>query len=227
MATWARNLPRVEKLFYLGAAYSQDAELLGAQVTGEYIDARNARPNGLEGEYGALKRIYGEVLEYPSQDNSCVEYYGNPTTFTSGDWRCMLTVMVKTHVIEFWADANQTLAPFIRIDGVISAANPALPISVMHPPQCHWNHNCIQGEIYYTDNNVPPIILSVKDMIDSNTACSEKYFNEFDIREYSINLSLPPHKMVFIELANSTSYPADAVFGAGGLKVGMYVYTFR
>lgn len=228
MAVRGRLLPRIQRLFYKGASYSVDAELLGIQSDGEYIDAVNMRPNGVSADYSALPRIRGEVIQYPSVDNSCNTWYGTPSTFPSGNWRCMLAVMVKGNAVEFWADQNEVLDPFIRINGVIVAANPALPISIRFPPQAHWNHNCLQGEIYYSDHNTAPVIWMVQDLIDNGiTHCNETYFSEFDLSKYQVNLNIPPHKMKFWELTNSPSYPADAVFGIGGLAVGMYCYTFR
>jgi len=227
-----RNYERTIRTLQTGAAYTIDAELLGLQDNGEYIDAINMRPNGLEADYGALQTINGESLKYASIDTSCVQYYFDiglgQSIFDTGDWTCLGITMCKTHIIEFYCDATQVLAPFIRIDGVICAANPALPINIMHPIQFHWNNNCIQGELYITDNYTPPIILSVQEMIDANLICSETFFHNFNIGKYTVNLPTPPHKMVFRELTAGGGYAgADATFGSGGLKVGQYCYTFR
>jgi hypothetical protein len=220
------------KAFNKGASYSIDEQFLGQSDSGAYIDAENMRPTGLNADEMALSIISGEEIEYISADNSCNGYYG--TNFANGAWRCMATIFVKGKIVELWCDETPDvppgtrLAPFIRIDGVIYAASPQLPIDIDYPVQFHWNNTCLGGEIYITDNRTPPIILNVQDMIDSsNPVCTEKYFTEFDRRKYEVNTQIPPHIMSFVELTPSPGYPANKVFGSGGLKVGMYSYSFR
>jgi hypothetical protein len=220
------------KAFNKGASYSIDEQFLGQSDSGMYIDAENMRPTGLNADEMALSRISGEEIEYISEDNSCNSYYG--ATFINGAWRCMATIFVKGKIVELWCDETPDvppgtrLAPFIRIDGIIYAASPQLPIDIDYPIQFHWNNTCLGGEIYITDNNTPPIILNVQDMIDSSDpVCTEKYFTEFDRRRYEVNTQIPPHMMAFVELTPSPAYPADKVIGSAGLKVGMYSYSFR
>jgi len=73
------------KAFNKGAQYSIEEQFLGQSDSGAYIDAENMRPTGLKEDEMALQRIDGEELEYPSEDNSCLEYYGNPSTIPK--WR--------------------------------------------------------------------------------------------------------------------------------------------
>lgn len=222
------------KAFNKGAQYSIEEQFLGQSDSGAYIDAENMRPTGLKEDEMALQRIDGEDKIYVSEDNSCLNYYGG--TFANGEWRCLGTMYVKDNIVELWCDEkpdnpplSPRLAPFIRINGQICAASPQLPLDIDYPVQFHWNNTCLGGEIYITDNRTPPIILNVQDMIDNSTApnCTEKYFNEFDRRRYEVNTKIPPHILSFVELTANPGYPGATVYGSGGLKVGMYSYSFR
>jgi len=71
------------------------------------------------------------------------------------------------------------------------------------------------------------MILNIQAMLDASDPCTEEYFTEFDPRKYQVNIQLPPHQLIFVELTPSSGYPADKVLGNGGLKVGQYVYSFR
>jgi hypothetical protein len=221
------------KAFNKGAQYSIEEQFLGQSDSGAYIDAENMRPTGLKEDEMALQRIDGEDKIYSSEDNSCLNYYGG--SFANGEWRCLGTMYVKDNIVELWCDERPDsppgtrLAPFIRINGQICAASPQLPLDIDYPVQFHWNNTCLGGETYITDNRTPPIILNVQDMIDNSTTpnCTEKYFNEFDRRRYEINTQIPPHILSFVELTANPGYPGATVYGAGGLKVGMYSYSFR
>lgn len=213
------------KTYQAGSAFSTEEQFIGSTAEGKYKDAINFRPNGNQQDEFSLEKIRGEVSQYVSADNSCNTYYAG--NFATGDWKCLGTAYIKGYVVEMWADESAVLAPFIRIDGVIRAASPQLPLRCTFPIQYHWNHTCKGGEIYITDNDTPPIILNIQDMVDASVpVCTEKYFSEFDIRKYQVNIEIPPHHFQFIELTNNPGYPG-VIIGSGGLKVGQYAYSFR
>lgn len=224
------NILKDLKNFFLGANYNRDPELLGIPTDGQYVDALNMRPNSMTGKEGSLQKIKGEELKYSSIDNSCGNYYDS--SFDDGDWYCMATSFIKNHIVELWCDKNGVLDPFIRVDGVIVAASPGLPISFLHPVQIDKNDTCLGGEIYITDYYSPPMILNIEDMMQKSglfpgSICTKDYFDDFNPDDHNVNLTLPAHKMMFIECTPNAGYPADRIFGSGGLDLGQYAYSFR
>jgi len=65
-----------------------------------------------------------------------------------------------------------------------------------------------------TDYASAPMIFNVQDLIDS--IGTQKYFSNFNIEEYIVNLTLPNNFPVFIDLVDSGS--------GGGLQTGQYAY---
>lgn len=222
------DYPHIARIFSQGAAYSVDAKLLGSQDSALFIDSQNMQSNGIEGDFAALSKIYGEFLEYPSTDTSCTGHYG--LLFNTGAWTCMGTLYINYHVVEFWADALGVLDPFIRVDGQIMAASPDLPLDVQFPIQLDKNESCGGGLFCVTDYETTPIVMDLGDIIANSQPlnCTQKYFDEFNIGEYQVNFKLPNHHPVFVELSPGPSYAgSDAVFGTLGMKIGMHVYSFR
>jgi hypothetical protein len=119
----------------------------------------------------------------------------------------------------------------MRIDGQIVLYSEDFPIDVFHPLQYDKNESCVGGEIYVTNNNTPPMVFSIKDLMENSAMidgydCTEKYFSEFDVTAYTINPSAILHKPAFIK-QDVTSAGYDFVIGTSGLCVGSYSYSYR
>jgi len=108
-----------------------------------------------------------------------------------------------------------------------------LPFNLNYPLQYDKNESCVGGEIYITDNNVSPMVLSVLDMMDNSAMtdtgeCTQKYFSDFDPANYSIPVSSELYKPAFIKQESvSTASGYDATFGTSGLVIGSYSYSYR
>ena len=73
-----QHQPYETKAYNKGANHSIEDEFLGAARDGEYIDAKNMRPNEMDGDYGALEKIKGEQVKFPHVDNTCNQSMGGP-----------------------------------------------------------------------------------------------------------------------------------------------------
>lgn len=81
------------------------------------------------------------------------------------------------------------------------------------------------------------MVFSVKDLLlNSNQSyngeagsCTIKYFEDFDIDAYTINVSASTYKPTFItQIAIGSGVSSfDAVIGSAGLAVGNYSYSYR
>lgn len=195
---------------------------------GAYIDACNFRVVSMGGDYAAAKKINGEELLYPNIDNRC---NGGTGAALSANYECIGAAEINDHIIEFWADTTSVEPSLIRIDGQIVLYSVDFPITYNHPLQLAKNESCIGGEIYITDDNVPPMIFNIEDLMEksamiNNGICSEKYFTEFNLAEHQLQVTNPIDHPVFIKLtSNQAGY--NAVFGSGGLPVGTYSYQIR
>lgn len=232
-----------EQYYQRGANFDDDASILASAEKGFYVDAQNMRPTELGGHGLATVKIKGETLLYPNTDNRCNIGSNQPIL---GNYECIASITVINHVVEIWADRDRVELPFIRIDGWIVLYPKLLtkfPISVDFPPQVHKNDSCIGGEICVTDDNIPPYVLNVEDMlknsgIDPKTnlrdtvtyPCTQKYFNDFDIAKYQTQLNRPLDHPVFIEVTPTGTPNAigrTEIHGSGGIKVGSYQYSIR
>ena len=195
-----------------GANTSDDKELVGSKEgSGEYIISRNGRPVSTKGHTGSHEKINGEQLKWARN--------------ITGPYRCIGDTEVNGDVVEFWASSNLADESFCRVNGVVVLKSSLFPITYDNPLQIDANEDEQGGEVFLTDN-VPytnkvgtPMILNVKDMVDSLTATPTKYFSGFDPKLYSVNLFVPLDMPVFIETVN--------VGGGGGLPVGSYAYQLR
>jgi hypothetical protein len=197
--------PKDIKSNWKGINHNTEREISGAGDTGEYLDGKNGRITSTRGNNMSFEKIRGEE-----------ELYSN---YVSGAWYCLGSIDVKNQLLEIWVDESSVDDPKITIDGVIVAESPNLPFLIDFPVQMDKNDNCLGGEVFITDNNVPPIIFDVKDMVDSLVDDPTKYFQDFDLSLYSVNLSAPLDIPVFKELVN--------VGSGGGLQVGQYQYAIR
>jgi len=199
--------PEDLKTYNKGANHDLDREFLGAQQEGEYIDSRNFRPSSTESRKEALEKIKGEEIE-------------DPPIAIGGIWKCTGSIDILNKKLSCWADTSNTVDPLIRIDGqvVLQSAN-AIFIDPNKPLQLDKNESCVGGEVFITDNDTPPVILNVQDMIDSVTGDPTKYFSAFNLSLYQINLSRALDIPVFIGL--------EDVGAGGGLPIGTYEYKIR
>lgn len=200
------NQPKDLKLYHKVAKPDVNKEILGATNDGSFIDSRNARNNSVRGNKRSLEKIRGEMLLHQK----------NPVP---GSYTCIGTINVISKKVEFWCDTFVVEDPIIRIDGVIVAKSPKIPFSKNFHLQLDRNESCVGGEVFVTDDNVPPMIFNVQNMIDSLSTDPQKYFANFNPDLYSVNLVAPLDIPVFQGLEN--------VGGGGGLPNGSYQYALR
>jgi len=194
--------------FGRGANTDDEKEIIGAKAgTGEYIDAVNGRPTSNTGNTGSHEKIKGEAIVYQANNANASDYH------------CIGSCSVNGQVIEFWADKTAVLPTLVRVNGVVVLESLLFDYQYGENFQLDKNENCIGGEVFITNQRTPPMILSVKDMVDSLISDPTKYFTGFDPLLYEVNLATPLDIPVFIELVN--------VGGGGGLPVGEYQYSMR
>lgn len=227
--------PHDIKTYEKGINSDTNKEILGSSE-GEHVDALNMRSLPMDGDNSAKKKIKGEVTLYPNIDNRCIGGTGEP--LNSG-YVCMLSLEVNNHIIEMYAHPTpESNLPLMRIDGKIVMMSEDLPIDVEHPLQYDKNETCTGGEIYITNNNTPPLVFSVKDIMNNSglaymsetdgLECTLKYFDEFNVDEYTVRISSALNKMFFIQQDSSTTlFPYTQVFGTLGVPVGYYSYSYR
>jgi hypothetical protein len=227
-----QHYPHDIKTYQKGIQSDTNKEILGRAENGEHVDALNMRSMSMDGNNMAKKKIKGEDLLYDALDNRCfVESGPLPAADT---YECMMTQEVNGNIIELWASTEPgKYPPFIRINGQIVLMSDALPFNLNYPVQYDKNESCVGGEIYITDNNVSPMVLSVIDMMDNSAMteggeCTQKYFGDFDPANYSIPVSSELYKPAFVKQESiSTASGYDATFGTSGLVVGSYSYSYR
>jgi len=227
-----QHYPHDIKTYQKGIQSDTNKEILGRSEGGEHVDALNMRSMSMDGDNLAKKKIKGEDLLYEALDNRC---FVEPIDLPGADtYECMMTQEVNGHIIELWASTEPSkYPPFIRIDGQIVLMSDQFPFNLNYPLQYDKNESCVGGEIYITDNNVPPMVLSVIDMMDNSAMtstgeCTQKYFDDFDPDNYSIPVASTMYKPAFIQQASVSSGAGyDAVIGTSGLAVGSYSYSYR
>lgn len=200
------NQPKDTKLYLKVARPDLSKEILGATNDGSFLDSRNARNKSVRGNKRSLEKIRGEMLLHQK----------NPVP---GNYTCIGTISCIGKKVEFWCDKFVVEDPIIRVDGVIVAKSPKIPFSKYFHLQMDKNDSCVGGEVFVTDDNVPPMIFNVQDMIDSLVTDPQKYFTNFNPDLYSVNLVAPMDIPVFQGLEN--------VGGGGGLPTGSYQYALR
>jgi hypothetical protein len=228
-----------------GTDVDSDSELV---PTGWALRMRNLRST-FQGAISAVKKIFGEIIQYINSDNRNQGGSGNPFPLT---YECIGKAVVNSHIVEFWADKNTITPglPYVRVDGwvVLMASTLAnFPISVTYPIQTHKNDSCVGGEVFATDFQPgnPPFVLNVEDMLMNagiNPATNQldiidfpptqKYFSGFNISKYQVQLNRPIDHPVFIEVCSASSTPnvigtTATSFGTGGLPVGVYQYSIN
>jgi len=204
------NHPKYKQTYSSGANSDMEQELFGAQDNGQYRDSRNNRLTSVDGNLFASEKIKGHELEH---DLTSVI---NPI---SSNYVCIGKHEVKGQNVSLWASPVAGDYASISVDGQIVCQSVNLPLTVNNPCQTDNNDSCIGGELFVTDDNVPPMIFNIKDMVDSFNAGSQKYFSEFNANAYTVNLSAPIDIPVFEELVD--------VGAGGGLPIGNYSYAIR
>jgi hypothetical protein len=189
----------------VGATHDIDKELSGAENQGKYFDSENGRVSSDRGNKASWEKIRGEELVH---DNS-----------VTGTWFNLVSAKINDHIFEIWVETTNSDSPKIVIDGTIMGESVDFPWLYEHRIQFDVNENCIGGEIFLTDFNVPPVILNVQDIIDNFNNNTQKYFADFNPDLYYINLQTPLDIPVFRGLVD--------LGGGGGLPVGSYQYSLR
>ena len=220
--------PKDSRKYTKGANFDVDKEFLTISE-GQYLDARNMRNLSMDGTNGAMKKIGGEESIYPNINNNCIDGNGLAMAAT---YVCIGATVVNNNIVEFWADTDESLPSYIRINGQIVLLSADFPITWNHPLQMDVNQSCIGGEIYITDFNVEPMIFNVEDlmfnsnMTDDSDGCTETYFADFNLSLYTLSLNRALNHPVFVKLDASSSGYTDILYGAG-LPVGYIAYSFR
>jgi hypothetical protein len=218
------------KTYEKGINSDSNKEMLGPDDTGLHVDALNMRSMSMDGDNLAKKKIKGEDLLFDNSDNRC--FLLVPGTL-SADYECMLTLEVNMHIIEVWASTEVGEFPFMRIDGQIVLMSEYFPIDINYPLQYDKNEACVGGEIYITNNATPPMVFSVKDlmsnsgMLNDGVLCNQKYFDDFNLDEYTIQTKGILYKPAFVAQVAGSSGSFNVVVGTSGLAVGSYSYSYR
>jgi hypothetical protein len=216
--------PQDIKTYQKGINSDTNNEFLGSSEQGEHVDALNMRSISMDGDNFAKKKIKGESILFPLIDNRCKPV--GVITFTK--YQCMMSQEINGHIVEIWASNELSEKPMIRIDGVIVAYSQYLPFSLSYPLQYDKNESCVGGEFYVTNNNTPPLVFNVQDLLNNSSSsnCTDKYFSEFQLDAYEIQVSAILYKPAFIKQDPSSS-GYDYVVGGTGLNVGSYSYAYR
>jgi hypothetical protein len=218
------------KTYEKGINSDTNKELLGVNDQGEHVDSLNMRSISMDGDNSAKKKIKGESILYPNIDNRCIGGTGLPL---SSDYECMMSQEINGHLVEIWAsDTPNTNPPIFRVDGKVVAMSDKIPIELEFPLQYHKNENCVSGEFYVTNNNTPPMVFSLKDIMENsgmlpNSICTQRYFEDFNLSEYIIQVSGTLFKPSFIKQTVITSGSFDFILGSMGMAVGSYSYSYR
>jgi len=237
-----QHFPQDVKTYEKGINSDSNKEILGSS-NGEHVDALNMRSLPMDGDNSAKKKIKGAITKYPNIDNRCI---GGTGTTLSNRYECMLTMEIQGHIIEVWAANNWNEnnpnfnPPLMRVDGKIVLMSGDFPVDVNHPLEYHKNENCVGGEIYITNNRTPPMVFSLKGLMENSgmtygghnptidPQCTQTYFSDFNINEYTVNITATLNKPQFVRQDSGSSLQTySAVFGATGIPVGFYSYSYR
>lgn len=221
------------KTYEKGINSDTNKEILGSKE-GEHVDAMNMRSIPMDGDNFAKKKVKGEDLLYNQIDNRC--FLQPPVSVLSSSYECMMSQEINGHIVEIWANKSKTDPPFIRVNGKIVLMSEDFPVRTQWPLQYDKNESCVGGEFYVTNNNTPPMVFSLKDLMMNSAMtdyypdaiCTQKYFDEFNLEEYVIDISSPLYKPMFINQdPSTTAYPYNKILGSLGLPVGSYSYSYR
>jgi hypothetical protein len=221
------------KTYEKGINSDMNKEILGSRE-GEHVDALNMRSISMDGDNFAKKKIKGEELLYDAIDNRC--FLEVPGILSEG-YECMMSQEINGHIVEIWASSTPDKnPPFIRVNGKVVLMSEFFPVTINTPLQYDKNESCVGGEFYVTNNTTPPMVFSLKDLMENggmtdvypNAECTQKYFDEFNLEQYVIDIASPLYKPMFINQdPSTTAYSYSAILGSLGLPVGSYSYSYR
>ena len=204
------------KTYEKGISSDSNKEILGSKQ-GEFVDSKNTRSIPMDGDNFARKKIKGEELLFPNVDNRCLNGTGLPI---DGDYTCVMTQEINNRIVEIWAaPLADNLPAFTRIDGKIVLMSDDFPVYSDFPLEYHKNESCIGGEFYITDNRSTPMVFNVKDLLlnsgvdfgSDSGLCTDKYFDGFNLEEYTVNITSSLFKIAFIKQVNQVSGNYDFV----------------
>jgi hypothetical protein len=191
-----------------------------------YHDAENLTLS--KGSPGRLERIGGEIILYPSLNNSDTgsgTYYSD-LVFNTGVWSCVGSIVTVVDgvekLVEFWKDIGAAgLDSLIRVDGIIMAQNPYIGFG----ENLDLDENG-DGIIFCTDGVLRPMFFDVRDLLSKSG--TDYYYNTFDPKSNYIILSSPNNFPVFLGLITLGSELLDYQFtGTSVLKNGQYSYSVQ
>ena len=206
MANLKPNKLRIySKRFKDGANTSVGKERLGSSDKEFYYDLLNGRPQSYDGAFGDISKIKGE-------NNTIFPDY---TTDITDDYLCIGMTNCNDHVIAIYASGTNPAS--IIIDGTLVLQSNLLGFLPQNHLDIAVNENCVGGEIYLTDNNIPPIYFNVDSLIES--VGDETYFSEFVFETYTIGTEGSVNHPIFKELVD--------VGTGGGLPAGQVMYAIN
>lgn len=204
------NHEEVSKLFGKGIENRSELTLSGVINKDKYISSKNARVSSRT-NFSSLERINGEIKINSSSNEE------------KDDYVCIGSEVILGNIISFWAsekwkDQDRT-SGIIVINGDVVSESVNFPIRHCYRLDIAKNENCLGGEVYISDNNLPPMYFNIKDLMQSYASNSLKYFDDFDYRDYIINTNIPTNSLVFDNIRD--------VGENNGLPVGQYSYSYR
>lgn len=212
-----QNHPWIARIINGGNNRDDDPELMGTDPEGnEVVDSINFRVTSILGRTGSREKIGGEEL-----------IYSRPAAQDTGDWKSIGNIEINEHVVEFWADKNDTpLNPVIRVDGIISLQSVDFPVKATHPLWLTKDEGCIGGEVYINDKLNRPMFFNIGDLISNQS--TTKYFADFNLNDQLQQLDTQPNIPVFIALVAGSDITADMISqGDNGANVGKVAYAIR
>lgn len=168
-----------------------------------YRNAKNMRPTGTNDNLLDMERI-----------RSNKEYI---STYLSSGYKCHFADFVFDKIFSVWVDENDVLPATIFVDDIMVCQSLGLPFNYQEHFHYTTSDNGLGGDIIISNNNTPPIVFSVQDMVDS--IGTDKYFADFNIEEYQIGLQAPLDRPVIKDIYY--------LGGNGGLENGKYAYGIR
>ena len=200
------------KFFGKGISNRSVNEIQGAINQDNYLYSRNGRIS-TKTSFNSVERINGEVNKYIILLD----------TEDENDYFCIGSTNINNRIVAFWANVKWMYSDprdgVITIDGDVVCKSEKLPLRHLYRLDFDKDENCLGGEIFITDNNLPPMYFNIKDLLDNFASGSQKYFDDFDYRDYTINVVNSLEVLVFTELRN--------VGGGNGRPVGQEVYSYR
>lgn len=205
------NHEEYTKLVGGGIGADSNYEIGGVVNQDKYLRGKNLRVTSKKNSLG-VERIDGEQLLYDYQPNPGADKY-----------ICILATDINSHIITIWASTEWSeevhTDGIMCIDDVIMLQSDKFPVRHIHIMDSDKNENCLGGELYVTDNNLPPMYFNIQDIIDNYNSGSQKYFDLFDYKDYTVNLRLPINMLMFDGIKDIGS--------GGGLPTGLYSYSYR